>query len=619
GVGGLATQQFRVTVLGENEPPTGSPDAYQTNEDVPLNVSAASGVLTNDEDLDGNPMTAQLQSGATHGTVVLNPDGSFEYTPDLNFHGVDSFTYRVSDGTYQSGIVSVELNITAVNDDPMITSYLGDAIAEVNAAEGETTVAAVVASDVDGDSLTYELIGGADQALFEIDPGSGVLRFKQAPDFESPSDADADGVYEAKVQVQDGAGGSDSQEIHVTVVGTNDPPAGAGDAYAVDEDAALGVAADSGVLVNDSDPEGDQLAATLQTGPRHGFLTLQADGSFTYLPQADFHGVDIFSYRATDGASQSPPIIVTVTVAPLNDAPRAMADAFSVFNATPLLVGNQGVLANDVDVDGDALTAELVESPAHGTLLFNADGSFTYTPDPEHAGETTFTYRTLDGSSASAPTTVIIRIGPTPGRPYDGYAVDGMRGILGFSASAETFMTDLLASPTQSPPVANEGSADAAVTLPSESASVSAPFVANTTALITPRRISERIADPSDDPDVIQSVPTDPESEPASPAPVAETTTGPRDHLPAVVVPAPVGEMGPLDPLDDQLSEFELQVHQEQEWTNLASKAATSLFAGASTAYVLWSLHGTDFVGETTQLVKPRAALRPPAEGAPKG
>ncbi|MGI9350341.1 MAG: DUF4347 domain-containing protein, partial [Rhizobiaceae bacterium] len=103
------------------------------------------------------------------------------------------------------------LNV-AINDAPAITSDGGGAAAAVNAAENQTSVTTVTASDPDlpPDTLTYSLIGGADQALFSITPG-GVLTFNTAPDFEAPTDFDTNGVYEVIVQVDDGNGGTDTQ------------------------------------------------------------------------------------------------------------------------------------------------------------------------------------------------------------------------------------------------------------------------------------------------------------------------------------------------------------------------------------------------------------------------
>jgi PKD repeat protein len=110
--------------------------------------------------------------------------------------------------------------------------------------------------------------------------------------------------------------------VTVDVVAVNDPPVAVGDSYGTDEDTPLSVAA-PGVLGNDTDPDGDALAASLVSGPVHGILTLNADGSFTYDPHADYFGPDSFSYEACDPSLLCDTAVVTVDVLAVNEAPVA--------------------------------------------------------------------------------------------------------------------------------------------------------------------------------------------------------------------------------------------------------------------------------------------------------
>jgi VCBS repeat-containing protein len=102
-------------------------------------------------------------------------------------------------------------------------------------------------------------------------------------------------------------------EIQATVL-ANDAPVAANDSYSTNEDSALNVPA-PGVLVNDTDLEGNTLIATPVTSPNHGTLSLNADGSFSYMPNADFAGIDSFTYKANDGLADSNVATVTITVA----------------------------------------------------------------------------------------------------------------------------------------------------------------------------------------------------------------------------------------------------------------------------------------------------------------
>lgn len=185
------------------------------------------------------------------------------------------------------------------------------------------------------------------------------------------------------------------------------------------------------VLDNDRDPDGDPLTAALVSGPSHGALTLNADGTFTYVPAPNFHGTDSFTYRALDAVSASAPTTVTITVLPVNDAPAAVADAYTINEDSTLSVSASGVLGNDSDVDGDSLTSLLGTGPAHGALTLNADGSFTYVPAAGFNGVDTFTYSAYDGTSASAAATVTITVNNVaPSLPTVAGAQTGVRGQL---------------------------------------------------------------------------------------------------------------------------------------------------------------------------------------------
>src|SRR4029079_16913981 len=140
---------------------------------------------------------------------------------------------------------------------------------------------------------------------------------------------------------------------------------------------------------------GDSLAASVVSGPANGSLTLNADGSFSYTPNEDFSGTDSFVYGASDGGleSQAP---LTLTVKAVAQAPLAAIDNYSTGEDVPLTIGvDLGVLANDVNLDGGAMTAEVVTGPAHGTLTLNADGSFSFSPEANFHGSDSFTYKAI--------------------------------------------------------------------------------------------------------------------------------------------------------------------------------------------------------------------------------
>jgi hypothetical protein len=147
------------------------------------------------------------------------------------------------------------------------------------------------------------------------------------------------------------------------------------DGYVTSTNSPLIKHAAAGVLANDNDPTA--AVDSVVSGPVHGNVTVLADGSFTYSPYTNFHGIDSFSYQMSDGATYAS-ATVTITV---DSLPVATDDSFSVTEDNNLTVAIAGVLANDSDSDGDSLTAVKVADPSHGTVTLNANGSFTYTPN----------------------------------------------------------------------------------------------------------------------------------------------------------------------------------------------------------------------------------------------
>ncbi len=212
-----------------------------------------------------------------------------------------------------------------------------------------------------------------------------------------------------------------SPQLVVTYTTTNRIPVATGDSYATAEDTPLVVPAAMGLLATGTDADGDALTVTLASGPAHGVVSVNLDGSFTYIPAADYSGTDSFTYTVSDGRGGAALGTVDLTVTAVNDAPTANDDRYTtrvnlIVLTVPLTVTTPGVLANDTDADRDPLTAQLLTSPANGLLSYNADGSFTYTAVLNFAGSDSFTYRVFDGTVWSAPATVFITVS-SPNQP----------------------------------------------------------------------------------------------------------------------------------------------------------------------------------------------------------
>lgn len=185
----------------------------------------------------------------------------------------------------------------------------------------------------------------------------------------------------------------------------NHAPVAGDDTYALDEDSTLSIVAD-GVLGNDSDADSDPLTAALVAGPAHGALMLNADGSFSYTPEENFHGADAFTYMANDGTADSNVATVAITVNPMNDAP--VVGDFSV--TTTMLSRTIPVLDHAADVDGDALSVVSVTQGANGTVSINGDGTVTYKLTRFFSGTDSFAYTVSDGNGGTATATVTVNV-----------------------------------------------------------------------------------------------------------------------------------------------------------------------------------------------------------------
>jgi VCBS repeat-containing protein len=203
--------------------------------------------------------------------------------------------------------------------------------------------------------------------------------------------------------------------ILVALVAVAAPPAEAAtavdDAYFVEAGAQLSVPS-PGLLDNDCCPDRDPLTASLETPAAHGEVTVNADGSFSYQHDGLGSTSDSFQYRAIDGGGSAVATVV-LTIGAVS-TPEATGESYSIAPGGTLSVDPPGVLLNDYDPEGDALTAVLVSPPGlSSSFTLNADGGFTYVHDvslSESGSVDSFTYAATDGATTSAPATVTIEI-----------------------------------------------------------------------------------------------------------------------------------------------------------------------------------------------------------------
>jgi phage minor structural protein len=188
-------------------------------------------------------------------------------------------------------------------------------------------------------------------------------------------------------------------------------PVAINETYTVDEDGVLTIDSANGVLKNDYDEDSETFEAFLVNITANGTLTFNIDGSFTYTPNPNFSGSDMFTYRLTDGRLESNLGIVNITVNEIGDPPIAKNFTFYTKEDSILSIDvSKGLLNTAIDVDSPILTAILVTAPTKGTINLNEDGSFNYTPTANFYGIDSFTYKISDGALESNIATVTLNI-----------------------------------------------------------------------------------------------------------------------------------------------------------------------------------------------------------------
>ena len=322
-----AVTTVTLAVARANTAPVALGDSYSTNEDVALNI-AAPGVLSNDTDADGDAISATLVTAPSHGTVVLNANGSFVYTPGLNYGGPDSFAYSVTDGFVTSNVATVSLSVVATNRAPVAVN---DAF---TASEDTPLVVAAPGvisgdSDPDGDAISATVVTG---------PAHGTLVLSVNGAFTYTLAANYNGSDSFTYKLSDGQVDSNTATVVLTVTAVNDAPVAVVDTFAATEDSTLNVAT-PGVLSNDTDPESSALVPTLVRNALHGTVTLNANGSFQYVPVANYSGADSFTYSVSDGLLSSSAVTVNLNVAGVNDAPVAVGNSYAATEDAVLSCG----------------------------------------------------------------------------------------------------------------------------------------------------------------------------------------------------------------------------------------------------------------------------------------
>jgi outer membrane protein OmpA-like peptidoglycan-associated protein len=375
-----------------NQAPVADDDSVATFTNTPVEFD----VLANDTDPDGDALSVAVNYSTGHGTLTqLQPNGgTFRYTPDQDFEGIDFLIYTVSDGNggFDTATVTVTVqptqNQAPVAADDAATTTVGTAVDVAVLAND---------SDPDGDTLSIADVGQPANGTAII-VGNGV-RYVPNPGYT--------GTDTFLYTVSDGNGGTATGTVTVTVQpAQNQAPVAADDAATTPFDTAVDIA----VLANDSDPDGDALTIAGVGQPANGTATI-AGSEVRYVPNPGYSGTDAFTYTVSDGNGGTATGTVTVTVEPAqNQPPVANDDMVSTPDGTTIDID---VLANDEDPDGDALTIVGVTQPDRGTATIVGD-RVRYVPEMDFIGTVTFTYTVADGNGGTDTATVTVVIEQPP-------------------------------------------------------------------------------------------------------------------------------------------------------------------------------------------------------------
>ena len=384
------TGSVAVTVTAVNDPPVAVDETASTPEDESTLVD----VLANDSDIDGDLLVIASVGGASHGTTAIE-GGQVRYTPNAAYSGLDAFDYTVSDGAGGTDTGSVTVAVTDVNhppvanDDTATTSEDTSSLIDVRAND----------TDVDGDPLTLTSVNAPSHGTAAIE--AGQVRYTPAANYNGP---DSFGYT-----VDDGAGGSASATVFVTVTAVNDAPVAAADTATTAEDVSTLV----NVLANDTDIDGGALVISAVDTPSHGTTAIES-GQVRYTPALDYFGPDSFSYTVSDGAGGSATASVSMTVT-------------SVAEANSMHVGDLDGSASSQGKKWTARVTIRIDNATHGAVAnanvngtWSAGASGTATCRTSVVGICTVSKASIPTTTATVTFTIT---GVTlSGRTYDGAA-----------------------------------------------------------------------------------------------------------------------------------------------------------------------------------------------------
>ena len=379
-----------------------APVAINDNVGTSVNTPVTTDILANDYDIDGNlvPSSVVIITLPLHGTTSVNAiTGAVTYTPNTGYFGTDSYVYMVCDTNGACAQATVAIQVPAIA--PV-------AVNDTKTTNEDNPVSIdVIANDYDpqGDFnySSVSVVSTPSHGIVTVNATTGVITYTSVANFN--------GTDQFTYQVCDLTGFCSQALVKIIVNPVNDAPVAINDIAFINEGETLN---GSNLLYNDSDPEGNTLTikTTPVIAPAHGTLTINANGTYTYIPATNYYGSDSFTYQVCDNGTPSScaTAIVNITVTSVNDAPLAVNDFATI--AEDGTLNGTSLLANDSDPDGNILTIKTtpVIAPSHGILTINANGTYTYIPAANYNGSDSFSYEVCDNGTPSLCATATVNI-----------------------------------------------------------------------------------------------------------------------------------------------------------------------------------------------------------------
>ncbi|MCD4810439.1 MAG: tandem-95 repeat protein, partial [Methanosarcinales archaeon] len=368
------TATVSITVTGVNNVPVASDQSVTTPEDTSVDITLSA------TDADGDALTYSIVDVPSHGTVTLSGNTA-TYTPDANYNGADSFTFKANDGTVDSNTATVSMTVTGVNNIPVASDQ------SVTTPEDTSVDITLSATDADGDALTYSIVDV---------PSHGTVTLSGNTATYTPT-SNYNGADRFTFKANDGTVDSNTATVSMTVTGVNNIPVASDQSVTTPEDTSVDI------TLSATDADGDALTYSIVDVPSHGTVTL-SDNTATYTPTSNYNGADSFTFNANDGTVDSNTATVSITVTGVNNVPVASDQSVTTPEDTSV-----DITLSATDADGDALTYSIVDVPSHGTVTLS-DNTATYTPDANYNGADSFTFNANDGTDDSNTATVSITV-----------------------------------------------------------------------------------------------------------------------------------------------------------------------------------------------------------------